>query len=99
MLTIDHLGPLQRDALREAIASPTRTLVRTCGGFMAPHKQLTSGAKTAPKFTKRLINMLDRDGLVHIDDPTCPTRATLNAHGVALAEQLRAAEQAKAVRS
>lgn len=92
MLTTTFLSQLQRDALREAIQSPTHSLVRTGDGFIAPHKRAT--AATAPKFTRRLINKLDRDGLVHIDDRDCPSEVTLNAHGIALAEQLRG-EQSK----
>jgi hypothetical protein len=91
MLSISHLGPLQRDALREAMQSPTHTLVRTRAGYIAHHKrQATSGDVHAKAFTPRLINMLDRDGLVHLDDPDCPSLVTLNAHGIALAEQLQA---------
>lgn len=93
MLTTDFLSQLQRDALREAIQSPTHSLVRTGNGFIAPHKR-GDNAANIPKFTRRLINKLDRDGLVHIDDRDCPSEVTLNAHGIALAEQLRA-EQGK----
>jgi hypothetical protein len=93
-LNTDYVTPLQREALREALAAPTHSLVRTPDGFMAAHRR--ANAESAPKFTRRLINNLDHDGLVHVDDPDCPSEVTLNTHGLKLAEQLRAADQAKA---
>ena len=99
-LTTNHLTPLERDALLEAARSPTHTLVR-CGSVYQAHyahhaHHNTSGKRQIRVFTGRLVNMLERDGLVHFDPPQFPERVTLNAHGLVLAEQLRVAELAKA---
>lgn len=100
MLTTAQLTPLQRDALSAAFQSPAHALVRTRGGYMAQHGRVsTSGLKQVRLFTPRLLNMLERAYLVEFDQPQWPNTATLTRVGIALAEQLRAAEQAKAVRS
>jgi hypothetical protein len=52
------------------------------------HRESTSGQHKVPLFTGRLMNMLDRDGLVVFDPPQFPERVRLNAHGLAMAEQL-----------
>lgn len=102
-LTTAQLTPLQRDALAEALRSPTHALVRTAGGYIAQHpRESTSGLKRVRLFTGRLLNMLERDNLVDFDQAPWPNRATLTKQGLALAEQLRAgptASHAKAVRA
>lgn len=96
-LTTEHLTPLERDALIEGLRSPTHTLVRAGRHYMAQSdRSTTSGTRTRRQFTPRLVNMLERDGLVHFDPPQFPERVTLNAHGLQLAQQLRDAQAAKA---
>lgn len=96
-MPLTHLTPLKRDALLQAYGSPTRSLVRACGGYMAQGGPLhCSGVKHIRLFTRRLLNMLEYDGLVAFDKPQWPNTATLTPTGIALAEQLHAAELAKA---
>ena len=91
MPNLCHLPPLQRDALREMLRSPTHTLVRQGGDFVAlGGRATTSGLHQVRLFTKRLVRMLDRAALVDLDDREFPTKATLTSHGKQLAEQLRA---------
>lgn len=93
-LTTAQLTPLQRDALLAALRSPTHTLVRTAGGYIAQQpRQATSGVKQMRLFTGRLLNMLERDYLVDFDEAPWPTRATLTKQGLALAQQLVAGEK------
>lgn len=94
MITTEQLTPLQRDALREAIHSPTHALVRGPNGFTAGGARGKSG--TGRLFTLRLVRMLDRDYLADLDDTAFPSRATLTKQGRELAEQLVAADKAKA---
>lgn len=89
----DHLTPLERDALLAAYNSPTRSLVRIRDGYMAQDQQ------HGRVFTGRLMNMLDRDGLVDFDPPTFPARVLLNSRGLAAAQQLAAEQGRKAVRA
>ena len=85
-----HLPPLQRDALSEMLRSPTHTLVRQGGDFVAlSGRSPKSGAQQVRLFTKRLVKMLDRAALVDLDDREFPTRATLTRHGLHVAQQLR----------
>ena len=94
---IHQLTPLQASALREAIQSPTHALVRHGRQYAAQHpRQRTSGIQPIPSFTYRLVAMLERLWLVEFDEPQFPSRATLTAKGKALAEQLLAADAAKA---
>jgi hypothetical protein len=96
-LTTRHLAPLECDALLEALHSPTHTLVRNGRHYMAQAgRGNTSGKHQVRMFTGRLVNMLERDGLVHFDPPQFPERVTLNSHGLILAKQLRDAQMAKA---
>lgn len=96
-LTTEHIPPLERAALLEALHSPTHSLVRTGAAYVARGRRTaTSGDQLVKAFTVRTINRLQRDGLVHFDPPQFPERVTLNAHGKRLAEQLRDADQAKA---
>lgn len=88
----DHVPPLQREALLAALQSPTHTLRRMRGGYVALGADVrTSGEATAHTVTRRMALRLEREGLVDFDDPFFPDRITLNARGVALAEQLRIA--------
>lgn len=94
---IHQLTPLQATALREALRSPTRSLVRTGRHYSAPHAQPnSSGVQQVPSFTYRLVAMLERLWLVEFDEPQFPTRATLTRKGAELAEQLVASGVAKA---
>lgn len=101
--TTDLLTPLERDALQAAHHSPTRCLVRTSGGYIGHQARVsTSGIKRIRVFTGRLVNRLEREGLVDFDKRPWPDRAELTAEGLALAEQLAAEEAqrpAKAVRA
>lgn len=91
-----HLPPLQRDALREMLRSPSHSLVREGGNFVAHHQRAaTSGTQQVRVFTKRLVRMLDRAALVDLDDADFLTRK-----GLQLAEQIKdvmALEAAQAV--
>ncbi|GAB3305786.1 hypothetical protein [Luteimonas notoginsengisoli] len=90
MSPLPHIPPLQREALLAALQSPTHTLRRMRGGYVALGADVrTSGTATAHTVTRRMALRLEREGLVDFDDPDYPTVITLNAHGVALAEQLR----------
>lgn len=95
-----HVPPLRRDALLAMLRVPSHTLVRRDGGFspLGAERTNTSGARTVNSFTKRLVLMLDRDGLVTLDDPEFPETCTLNRDGRALAERIDA-QHAKAVRA
>jgi hypothetical protein len=91
-MDIRQLTPLQASALREALSSPTRSLVRNGRHYSAPHPQPnSSGVQTTPAFTYRLVAMLERRWLVEFDEPQFPTRATLTRKGRELAEQMIAA--------
>jgi hypothetical protein len=96
-MRIDQLTPLQASALREALRSPTRSLVRNGRHYSAPHPQPnSSGVQKTPAFTYRLVAMLERLWLVEFDEPQFPTRASLTRKGIELAEQLVAGDAAKA---
>jgi len=92
--------PTIRAALLAALDTPTRTLRRCQNGFIAVGESIkTSGPKPFQAFTKRAVNQLEREGLARLDDPDSPSTATLTDAGVAAAEQLKAQQQGKAVRS
>lgn len=76
------LTPLQRLALRAALAAPCHTLLRRPGGFGT----LTPGAAV---FTARTINTLELDGLLEFDTLQFPTQASLSDEGRAIAQQLQ----------
>lgn len=88
MLTPAHLQPVQRVALRAALSTPTHSLVRTRGGYIAPGNVRTSGAHRAQVVTTRCANWLHRDGLVAFEPSTCPDRITLTTEGLRLAREL-----------
>lgn len=92
-----HLQPMMRAALLAAYATPSRTLKRGPGGYVAFGSTIRkSGTVQCEAFTRRTVNRLDDAGLVTLDDPQFPTTVALNARGVAEAEQLIAADKAKA---
>ncbi|MCA0196640.1 MAG: hypothetical protein LCH59_00810 [Proteobacteria bacterium] len=93
--------PTIRAALLAALDTPTRTLRRCQNGFIAVGSRsiTTSAPKLFQAFTKRAVNQLEREGLARLDDPDSPSTATLTDAGVAAAEQLKAQQQGKAVRS
>jgi|SRR5690606_27812331 len=97
MTTPAHIPPLQREALLAALQSPNHTLRRMRGGYVALGADVrTSGAATAHTVTRRMALRLEREGLVDFDDPFFPDRVTLNARGLALAQQLRTSAKAGA---
>lgn len=96
MLKTSDLKPLQRKALLAALQSPTRALQRSRKSYIALDGTTTSGTQPVETFTPRLMNMLERDGLVEFDPPMWPSRVTLTAEGVRMAEALRSAKGAKA---
>ncbi|HVI60097.1 MAG TPA: hypothetical protein VM619_14660 [Luteimonas sp.] len=90
-----YVPPLQRAALLAALQSPNHTLRRMRNGYIALADDVrTSGEATVVIVTRRMALRLKREGLVDFDDSKYPERVMLNARGVALAEQLRAAAQA-----
>jgi hypothetical protein len=96
-LSTQHILPTERAALLEALRSPTHSLVRAGRAYVARgDRPTTSGDQLVKTFTPRTINRLERDGLVHFEPPRFPERVILNTHGLKLAEQLRAADDAKA---
>lgn len=96
MASTPHIPPKERDALLAALQSPTHTLRRMRGGYVALGADVrTSGRATAHVVTRRMALRLEREGLVDFDDPEFPTVITLNAHGVALATQLRDAARTR----
>jgi hypothetical protein len=96
MLEPADLKPLQRQALLAALDAPTCTLHRCRKGYAAQPVAATSGAQRVPVFTNRVVNQLERDGLVAFEPPQWPDSVTLTETGRALAQQLRAACRAKA---
>lgn len=96
MLEPTDLKPLQRQALLAALEAPTHTLRRCRKGYAAQPVADTSGSQRVPVFTNRVVNWLQRDGLVAFDPPDWPDRVTLTRDGVRLAEQLRTRGRAKA---
>lgn len=92
-----HLQPMMRAALLAAYNTPTRSLRRGPGGYIAISGTIrTSGPVQYQAYTRRTVNRLDEAGLVMFDDPRFPTTVVLNARGMAEAEQLLAADRAKA---
>lgn len=84
-----HVTPLERSALLAAYQSPGHTLRRMGNGFIAaPARRATSGPLAAHNVTKRMALRLERDQLVRLDDPHCPSAMTLTESGRALAQQL-----------
>lgn len=92
-----QLQPKMRDALVAAYNTPTRSLRRGPGGFVAfADKPRTSGPVMAEFFTRRTVNRLAEAGLVELDDPMFPTTVTLSARGFIEAGKLLVEVKAKA---
>lgn len=84
-----QLQPMMRAALVAALETPTRTLRRGPGGFIAIGEPIRkSGPVQYQAFTRRTVNRLDEAGLVTLDDPQFPTTVALNERGVAEAQRL-----------
>jgi hypothetical protein len=99
MLKPADLKPLQRQALLAALHTPTGTLHRCRKGYAATPAAHRSGDQRVPAFTNRVMNQLEREGLVRFEPPQWPDQVTLTSEGRALAAQLRTPDAAKAVAS
>lgn len=98
-MTAATYTPTVRAALLAALDTPTHSLRRGCGGFIATGAPIRQSApRMMPAFTRRVVNWLERDGLAEFDDPDFPSNVTLTADGIAAAQELKAAQQAKATR-
>lgn len=98
-MTATAYTPTVRAALLAALDTPTHSLRRGCGGFIATGAPIRQSVpRTMPVFTRRVVNWLERDGLAEFDDPNSPSNVTLTADGLAAAQELKAAQQAKATR-
>ncbi len=88
---LDHqVTPQARSALLAALQSPTHTLHRIRGVFIAMPAVANSGPAQVHAVTKRMALRLEREGLVDLDDHDSPTSLSLNDRGRILAEQLHA---------
>jgi hypothetical protein len=76
-----HLKPIVREALLAAFQSRNHALRRTRAGF---------AGSTDRVFTRRAINWLEETRLADFDHRDFPSVVTLNARGVAEAQQLTA---------
>lgn len=85
-----NVTPKTRDALLLAYNAPGGELVRCPGGFGR------KGELQAGVVTLRTANTLQAESLVNFDQPLFPTAIALTAKGVEVAEQLVAANAAKA---
>lgn len=91
-----ELQPKMRDALLAAFRTPSHTLRRGCGGFIAfDDRTRTSGTAMHQEFTRRTVNRLEDAGLVEFDEPTFPNRITLTDEGKAAAKEIIASNAAK----
>jgi hypothetical protein len=85
-----HYTPVVRALLLAALATPQHTLVRARGGFVAfTHSPVRSEPLAFPTFTRRAINMLEREGLAEFDSPDCPAAITLTRRGLAAARDIK----------
>lgn len=86
-----YLQPLAKQALLGAHAAQGMRLHKTRGGFAGIPAQVTTSSRVNTQvFTIRPIRWLDEACLVSLDDPLFPKVATLNARGVAAAQELLA---------
>lgn len=84
-----ELQPKMRDALLAAYRTPSRSLRRACGGYIATGAPIrTSGPVLYQAFTIRTLNRLENAGLVAYDTPEFPTCITLTDAGVREASEL-----------
>lgn len=92
--------PTVRAALLAALESPTHSLKRAPGGFVALGTPITSSApKMFQAFTRRAINWLEREGLAEFDEPDFPRSVTLTDAGLEAAQQIRAEQSARRMRA
>jgi len=82
--TASHFTPTLKAALLAALSTPSHTLTRASGGF-TPVEPIV-----VQPFTRRAINMLERQGLVKFDNPDFPSAATLTGAGLQAARQIKA---------
>lgn len=75
------LQPKAQAALLAAYHAPNHTLRRTRGGYTAP---------AGEPYSVRVINSLDHAYMVTLEPALFPKTVTLNARGIAHAEQLLA---------
>jgi hypothetical protein len=88
-----ELQPKMRDALLAAYRTPSRSLRRACGGYIATGAPIrTSGPVLYQAFTIRTLNRLENAGLVAYDTPEFPTCITLTDAGVREANELAKAD-------
>lgn len=80
------LTPGIRAALVAAHNSPGKCLVRRRRAWVGE-------GSTAPEFTFRLVKIMERAWLFELDDPVCPTKATLTTRGAADAAILAGAHK------
>lgn len=92
-MQMHQLTPLQASAMLTALDAPNHCLLRVRDGYASQNPTLT----TSPVFTHRLMRIMERAWLFQFDEPDLPRYAKLNSNGLALAQQLRAAETTKAV--
>lgn len=89
MKTTD-ITPKLRDALLLALRAPERTLTRCAAGFHSPSD------RHAGAVTRRTANTLHNAMLGEFNAADIPSAITLTPRGVDLAQQIEAAELAKA---
>lgn len=86
-MQLQTLTPLIKDVLRAAHSAPEHALIRCREGW-------TSGTPGATVFTRRTINVMERDYLVTLDGDL-HQQAKLTSKGEALARQLVVAERSR----
>jgi hypothetical protein len=89
MRTTQTVQPKMRAALLAAFGTPSHTLRRGGGGFLAsPATVRTSGSVQVEAVSRRVANWLSEEGLAEYDNPACPSCITLTRAGVETAQQL-----------
>lgn len=91
--------PTVRAALLAALETPSHSLRRGPGGYVAFGRSIrTSGPASCEAFTRRVVNWLERDGLAEFDDPMYPTTVTLTNAGVSEAQRIKDQGRARVAR-
>jgi len=91
--------PVISSALLAALDTPTHSLRRGPGGFIAVGQPIKkSGPVPYQAFTRRAIKFLEREGLAEFDVPEFPSVVTLTEAGVAAARELKAAMATRTVK-
>src|SRR5690242_13237892 len=86
-------SPMVRAVLLAALETPTHTLQRAPGGFIALEQPIIRSApKPFQAFTRRAINMVEREGLAEFDQPEFPSAVKLTDAGLVAARQIKAAQ-------